>query len=615
MSAPTSIRNLAIVAHVDHGKTTLVDAMFRFAGTFRENQRIQERAMDSDAQERERGITILAKNTAIQFGDVRINVVDTPGHADFGGQVERTLKMADAVLLLVDAAEGPMPQTRFVLRKAFENGLRALVMINKIDRPDQRAAVVLDEIFDLFVELGATDDQLDFPVVYGSGRDGWAVSDPSEVVPGRFHDLAPLFEMILERVPQPAHDEGAPLQFQSATIDHDDFMGRTAIGRVARGTLRAGQRVVLCHPDREKPVPVAVKQLLRYEGLQRVQVDQVLAGDIAIVGGIEEIAVGDTLCPPDRPEPLPAIRLEEPTISMVFCVNTSPFAGKEGQYVTSRQISARLDLASLRDVALTVVPTETPDAFEVKGRGVMHLGVLAENMRREGFEFAVAKPQVILKRVDGALCEPVERAAIEVPTESAGKVIEYLGRRRGEMAHMEPFGEHTRLEFLVPSRGLIGARTALMTLTRGEAILSHVFEAWRPDQGGIPRRNNGVLISDRAGDTVPYGMFNLLDRGEFFIAPGTPVYEGMIVGENNKDSDLSINVCREKKLTNIRSAGADENVKIPPPHVMSLEEALEYIEDDELVEMTPQNLRLRKRVLSETDRKKEARKAAKAFQV
>jgi GTP-binding protein len=615
MSAPTSIRNLAIVAHVDHGKTTLVDAMFRFAGTFRENQRVQERAMDSDAQERERGITILAKNTAIQFGDVRINVVDTPGHADFGGQVERTLKMADAVLLLVDAAEGPMPQTRFVLRKAFENGLRALVMINKIDRPDERAAEVLDEIFDLFVELGATDDQLDFPVVYGSGRDGWAVSDPSELVPGRFHDLGPLFEMILERVPQPAHDAEAPLQFQAATIDHDDFMGRIAIGRVVRGTLRAGQRVVLCHPEREKPQASAVKQLLRYEGLARVQVDEVLAGDIAIVGGIEEVAVGDTLCPPDRPEPLAAIRLEEPTISMVFCVNTSPFAGKEGKYVTSRQIWARLELAALRDVALTVGPTETPDAFEVKGRGVMHLGVLAENMRREGFEFAVAKPQVIQKELDGELCEPVERAAIEVPTESAGKVIEYLGRRRGEMAHMEPFGEHTRLEFLVPSRGLIGARTALMTLTRGEAILSHVFEAWRPDQGAIPRRNNGVLVSDRAGDTVPYGMFNLLDRGEFFVAPGTPVYEGMIVGENNKDNDLSVNVCREKKLTNIRSAGADENVKIPPPHVMSLEEALEYIEDDELVEMTPQNLRLRKLVLSETDRKKEARKAAKAFQV
>ncbi len=615
MTPFSGIRNIAIVAHVDHGKTTLVDAMFRFAGTFRENQRIQERAMDTDAQERERGITILAKNTAIQYGDVRINVVDTPGHADFGGQVERTLKMADAVLLLIDAYEGPMPQTRFVLRKAFENGLKALVMINKIDRPDQRAAEVLNEVFDLFVELGADHEQLDFPVVYGSGREGWAVRELAEVVPGRFHDLEPLFDMILRRVPLPPQEDDAPLQFQAATIDHDDFLGRTATGRVARGTLRAGQRVVLCHPERERLLPGAVKQLSRFEGLSRIQVDEVRAGDIAVVGGMDEISVGDTLCSPEAPEPLPAIRMDEPTISMVFQVNTSPFAGKQGQYVTSRQIAARLELAALRDVALSVVPTETPDAFEVKGRGVMHLGVLAENMRREGFEFAVGKPHVIRKTVDGVLCEPVERTAIEVPGESAGKVIEYLGRRRGEMTHMEPMGPggaHARIEFLVPSRGLIGARTALMTLTRGEAILSHVFEAWRPDQGPIPRRGNGVLVSDRSGDSVPYALFNLLDRGEFFIGPGTAVYEGMVVGENNKEGDLSLNVCREKKLTNIRSAGADENVKLPPPHGMSLEETLEYIEDDELVEITPQSLRLRKKVLSELDRRKEARKAAKA---
>ncbi|HVS20072.1 MAG TPA: hypothetical protein VMT18_15820, partial [Planctomycetota bacterium] len=356
-----------------------------------------------------------------------------------------------------------------------------------------------------------------------------------------------------------------------------------------------------------------VKQLLHYQGLNKVQVERVGAGDIAIISGIDEISIGDTLCPPDHPDPLPAIRLEEPTISMVFQVNTSPFAGKEGKFVTSRQISARLELASLRDVALDIVPTETPDAFEVKGRGVMHLGVLAENMRREGFEFAVGKPNVILKRVDGELCEPIERTVVEVPAESAGKVIEYLGRRRGEMTHMEPFGVQSRLEFLVPSRGLIGARTALMTLTKGEAILSHVFEAWRPDQGPIPRRGNGVLVADRPGEAVPYGLFNLLDRGEFFIAPGTPVYEGMIVGENNKDDDLSINVCREKKLTNMRASGSDENVKLPPPHVMSLEEALEYVEDDELLEITPGNLRLRKRVLTEVERRKEARRAAKSF--
>ena len=560
------IRNLAIVAHVDHGKTTLVDAMFRTAGTIRSNARVQERALDSNDQERERGITILSKNTSIDWKGTRINLVDTPGHADFGGQVERILSMADAVLLLVDAYEGPMPQTRFVLRKAFEHGLKALVMINKVDRPDQRADQVLDEVFDLFVELGAHDEQLDFPVVYGSGRDGWASNDPAQ----RTGDLLTLFDMIMEHVPPPHQDDEAPLQLQVATIDHDDFIGRTGTGRVARGTLRVGQRVALCHPDRVEPEPVAVKQVFRFDGLERVQAEVVRAGDIAVVAGVEGLSVGDTLCPPDAPEALPAIELEEPTISMVFSVNNSPFSGQEGRYVTSRQILARLELAALRDVALVVVPTESADAYEVKGRGVMHLGVLVESMRREGYEFAVAKPHVILKEVDGRRCEPVERATIEVPTESAGKVIEYLGRRRGEMDHMGPIGDggedgHTRIEFVVPARGLIGARTALMTLTRGEAILSHVFESWQPDQGRIPRRTNGVLVSDRAGEAVPYAIFNLLDRGAFFVEPGEKVYEGMVVGANNKDKDLGVNVCREKKLSNMRAAGRDDNVKIPPP--------------------------------------------------
>ena len=613
---PRAIRNVAIVAHVDHGKTTLVDAMFRTAGTFREHQRVQERALDSNDQERERGITILSKNTSIDWDGTRINLVDTPGHADFGGQVERILSMADAVLLLVDAYEGPMPQTRFVLRKAFEHGLRALVMINKVDRPDQRAHAVLDEVFDLFVELGAHDEQLDFPVVYGSGRDGWAADDPD----GERAGLAPLFELILGRVPPPPQDDDAPLQLQVATIDHDDFIGRTGTGRVARGTIRLGQRALVCHPDRGNPTLVAVKQLFRYEGLQRVQVDEVRAGDIAVVAGIDELSIGDTLCSPDAPEPLPAIELEEPTLSMVFQVSNSPFAGKEGRYVTSRQIAARLELAALRDVALVVVPTEGADAFEVKGRGVMHLGVLVESMRREGYEFSVAKPHVILKEVDGVRCEPMERAAIEVPTESAGKVIEYLGRRRGEMEHMGPMGptgptdsgSHTLIEFTVPARGLIGARTALMTLTRGEAILSHVFDSWQRDQGRIPRRTNGVLVSDRSGEAVPYAIFNLLDRGEFFTAPGDRVYEGMIVGENSKEADLVVNVCREKKLSNMRAAGRDDNVKIPPPLVMSLEECLEYIEDEELLEVTPGSLRLRKRVLSGVERRKQDRKAAKA---
>mgnify|MGYP001570779082 CR=1 FL=1 len=609
-----AIRNIAIIAHVDHGKTTLVDAMFKFAGTFRSNQKVEVCAMDSDAQERERGITILAKNTAINYAGTRINVVDTPGHADFGGQVERTLNMADAALLLVDAHEGPMPQTRFVLRKAFERGLKVLVLINKIDRGDQRAHDVLNEVFDLFIELGAHDDQLDFPVCYGSGRSGFAVAKFEDAFDGSPKDMKPLFDMMLAHIPPPKQDDAAPLQFQCATIEHDDFLGRIGIGRVYRGTMRAGQRVAVCHPDREAATLTAVKQVLRFEGLTRVPVDEVHAGDIAIIaGGVDELTIGDTLCPPDVQEPLPAIKLEEPTISMTFGVNTSPFAGKEGKFVTSRQIGSRLELASMRDVALQVAPTEFADTFEVKGRGVMHLGVLAENMRREGFEFAVGKPSVILKEIDGVMHEPIERTAIEVPTEHAGKLIEFLGRRRGEMVHMEPFGQTSvRLEFLVPSRGLIGARTAMMTLSKGEAILSHVFELWRPDEGPTIHRTNGVLISDRAGNTVPYGMFNLLDRGEFFIWPGTAVYDGMIVGENNKDRDLDLNVCREKKLTNIRSAGADDNVTLPPPREMSLEECLEYIHDDELVEITPKNLRLRKRLLNAVDRTKEARKTAKA---
>jgi GTP-binding protein len=602
------IRNIAIVAHVDHGKTTLVDAMFKFAGTFRKNQQVQERAMDSDAQERERGITILAKNTAIDWHGTRINIVDTPGHADFGGQVERTLRMADAVLLLVDAAEGPMPQTRFVLRKAFENGLRALVMINKIDRPDARAHEVLDEIFGLFVELGAHDAQLDFPIVYGSGRDGYAMHEMNEEP----KDLLPLFDMLLAKVPPPPQDDEAPLQFQAATLDHDDFLGRVGIGRVRRGIIKNGMRVAVCHPHRDGAEIVTVKGLFRYEGLSRVAADEVRSGDIAVVAGIEDMSIGDTLCPPETQEPLPAIHLDEPTISMEFFVSNSPFAGQEGQYVTSRQILARLERAALRDVALVLANPDANDGFEVKGRGVMHLGVLIENMRREGYEFCVGKPRVILKMVDGERCEPFERTAVEVPNRHTGKVIEYLGSRRGEMTHLEPIGEHTRIEFLCPSRGLIGARTALMTLTQGEAILSHVFECWKADGGPIARRQNGALVADRAGNAVPYGMFGLSDRGTFFVEPGTAVYEGMVVGENNKDNDLDVNVCREKKMTNIRSAGKDENVKLPPPHVMSLEESLEYIEDDELLEVTPKTLRLRKRSLTQVDRLKAARKQAKA---
>jgi GTP-binding protein len=601
------IRNLAIVAHVDHGKTTLVDQMFAFAGTFRANQQVQERALDSDAQERERGITILAKNTSLDYRGTRLNIVDTPGHADFGGQVERTLRMADAVLLLVDAYEGPMPQTRFVLRKAFEHGLPALVMINKADRPDARTDDVLNEVFDLFVELGANDDQLEFPIVFGSGRDGWAVFDMSD--PRR--DLEPLFDMLMRFIPAPPMDSEGHLQLQVATLDHDDYIGRIAVGRVRRGTIKAGQRVAVCHPDRKQVQTAPIKGLFHYEGLNRVAVDEVYAGDIAVVGGIEELSIGDTLCEPGHEDPRPAIALDEPTISMEFYPSNSPFAGQEGQYVTSRQVLARLERAAVRDVALQLANEEASEGYVVKGRGVMHLGVLIENMRREGYEFSVGKPRVIIKEVDGKRCEPYERAVIEVPADSAGRIIEYLGRRRGEMTHMEPLGSLSRVEFIVPARGLIGARTALMTLSQGEAVLSHIFEAWRPDGGPIPRRTNGVLIADRTGTAIPYAIFNLLDRGTFFVPPGAPVYEGMVVGENNKDTDLPLNICREKKMSNMRASGRDANVIIPPPRIMSLEEALEYVEDDELLEVTPKSLRLRKRVLSENDRKKEQRRAAK----
>ena len=600
------IKNIAIVAHVDHGKTTLVDALFRQAGTVRENQRMQERAMDSDAQERERGITILAKNTSLEYRGTRINIVDTPGHADFGGQVERTLSMADAVLLLVDAYEGPMPQTRFVLRKAFEHGLKALVMINKIDRPDARPTEVLNEVFDLFVELGADDTQLEFPVVYGSGRDGYAMDEPG----GDSKDLEPLFEKILTHVHTPPMDIAGDVQYQAATLEHDDFLGRLAVGRVHRGVLKNGARLGLCHPERDRAVPVAIKGLFRYEGLRRVPTEEVRCGDIAIVAGVEHLEIGDTLCPVDRPDPLPAITIDEPTISMEFRVNDSPFSGREGKFVTSRQILARLERAATRDVALEVEKLPSSDAYKVMGRGVMHLGVLVEEMRREGFEFAVGKPVVIVKEVEGVMCEPYELATVEVPTEFAGRIIEFLGRRRGELMHMEAEGETTRIDFSVPARGLIGARTALMTLSQGEAILSHVFEAWRPDGGPIPRRSSGVLVSDRTGPVVPYALDGLSDRGEFFVKPGDESYEGMIVGEHNRPEDLPVNVCRTKKLTNMRAAGKDATVNLPPPHVMSLEESLEYIEDDELLEVTPKTLRLRKRVLS-ADRRKKIDKAAR----
>jgi GTP-binding protein len=606
MGVLSEIRNVAIVAHVDHGKTTLVDAMFAFAGTFHRKKNVRERVLDTDAQERERGITILAKNTAIDFKGTRINIVDTPGHADFGGQVERTLAMADAVLLLVDAFEGPMPQTRFVLQKAFEQKLPALVMINKADRPDQRAKEVLDEIFDLFVELEANDQSLDFPVVYGSGRDGWATTDPDH----RGGDLLPLFEMILDRVPPPPRDLDQPLQFQAATLDHDDYLGRIGIGRVTRGVLRQGARVTVCHPDHPDLPNMLVKSLFRYEGLVRTPATAVEAGDIAVIGGIEQLRIGDTLCEIEHPEPLPAIRVDEPTISMIFQINDSPFSGTEGTYVTSRHLRTRLGRAAMRDVALELADTDTAEAIEVKGRGVMHLGVLIESMRREGYEFAVGKPHVITKMIDGVECEPYERATVEVPREFAGRVIEYMGRRRGNMLQMDPLGElQTKIDFDIAARGLIGARTVLLTLTRGEAVLSHVFDSWKEDGGLIPRRTNGVLVADRAGPTVPYALFGLADRGSFFVSPGEEVYEGMVVGEYRRGGDLPVNVCRTKKLTNMRASGRDDNVSLAPPVPKGLEEYLEYVEEDELLEITPRSLRLRKRIRKAELRRKATRAA------
>jgi GTP-binding protein len=507
------------------------------------------------------------------------------------------------VLLLVDAFEGPMPQTRFVLRKAFEHGLKALVMINKIDRPDARPHQVLDEIFDLFVELGADHEQLDFPVIYGSGRDGYATKEPEDPR----EDLGPLFDLLLEEVPTPRIDLEGPMQFQAVTLEHDDFVGRMAIGRVVRGRLQVGKRVSICHPDRSKPGWAMIKSLFRHEGLQRVPTQAVDCGDIAVVAGIEELSIGDTLCDPEHLDPLPAIDIDEPTISMEFLVNDSPFAAKEGRYVTSRHILTRLERAAIRDVALTIVRTQKTDSFEVKGRGVMHLGVLVENMRREGYEFAVGKPLVIVKEKDGQMCEPYERATIEVPSVNAGRIIEYLGRRRGELLHMESLGALAKLEFSVAARGLIGARTALLTLSQGEAILSHVFEEWKPDGGVIPRRSGGVLVSDRAGQVLTYALDALADRGAFFVRPGDQVYEGMVVGEYKKPGDLPVNACRAKKLTNIRSSTKDISPTLSPAKNLSLEEALEYIEDDELLEVTPRSLRLRKRVLSGEKRRKAKR--------
>jgi GTP-binding protein len=592
------IRNIAIIAHVDHGKTTLVDEILKQAKVFRVNQDVAVCFLDSNDLERERGITILAKNISVEYRGVKINVIDTPGHSDFGGQVERVLKLADGVLLLVDAAEGPMPQTRFVLDKALRLNLRPVVVINKVDKPDARPGVIHNKVFDLFCELDASEEQLEFPTLYASGRDGWAVrnlDDPRE-------SILPLMDAILEYVPAPKMIEG-PVQFQVATLDYSNFVGRIGVGRVYRGTLHTARPLTQIKRDGTMS-PASVKQIFTFEGLTRTECDEVSCGDLCAIVGIEDIDISDTIADAEHPEAMPPIAIDEPTISMSFRVNDSPFFGKEGKYVSSRHLRDRLGKAIERDVALRVEELPNGDAFKVSGRGVLHLAILIETMRREGYEFSVSKPQVILKEIDGVKHEPIEILSVDVPGESAGKIIELAGTRRGELIQMESRGLRQLVEFHIPTRGLIGFRSKALTASAGEAIVSHRFEHYEPYKGEIPQRQNGTLVSMAAGKSAAYAIDGLQQRGAFFIDPNEDIYEGMIVGEHCKDGDLVVNVQRAKQLTNMRASGSDRNLKIIPARKMSLEQALEYIEDDELVEVTPQNIRLRKLFLSELDRRR-----------
>ncbi len=603
-SVAEHIRNVAIIAHVDHGKTTLVDRLMRQLGAVDVRSTGPDLILDSHDLERERGITILAKNTAIRWGDLKINIIDTPGHADFGGEVERVLRMADSALLLVDAFEGPMPQTRFVLRKAFEQGLRPLVVINKIDRQDARPLEVLNEVFDLFVDLGASDAALDFPVVFASSREGYAVRGLGD----ERTNLLPVLEMIRDHVPPPSSPVLQPLQFQVTTIDHNDYVGRIAIGRVFAGVLRAKQRVAVLRRD-GRMEQASISGLFLFDGLKRSEANEVAAGDICALQGIPDIDIGDTVADVDDPRPLPIITIDEPTISMVFQVNDSPFSGRSGRYLTSRHLRERLARELRSNVALRVEDTPDPDCFRVSGRGTLHLGILIEEMRREGYEFAVGKPRPIYRELNGKKTEPVELLVVDCPASLSGKVIEQLGPRRGELATMEARGGMAHLEFHVPSRGLIGLRTQLLNLTGGEAIIHHNFYQYEYFKGAIPQRVNGALLALETGAATFYALEALQDRGIFFVAPTDQVYGGQIVGEHCKPGDIVVHVGREKKLTNMRSAGAEKNVRIAPPRTFQLEEALEYVDDDELVEVTPAAIRMRKRLLEEHARKR-ARRAA-----
>ncbi len=605
MAKRENLRNVAIIAHVDHGKTTLVDQLLRQSGVFRENEQVAERVMDSGDLERERGITILAKNTAVKYGDTKINIVDTPGHADFGGEVERILTMVDGVLLLVDAFEGCMPQTRFVLKKALGLGKKPLVVINKIDRDGARPAEVIDELLDLFIELGADEDQLEFPVIYASARDGYASSDP-EVRSG---DMRPLFEAILEHIPAPEGDPDGPLQILFSNIDYDDYVGRVGVGRVERGRVKNGQAVVLCKTD-GTTANARIGKLYQFEGLRRVEHDTAELGDLVAVTGIADLNIGETACDPEHPEPLPFVRIDEPTISMIFQVNNSPFAGREGKYVTSRNLRDRLFKEVETNVSMRVKETDTTDAFEVSGRGELHLSILIETMRREGFEFAVSCPRVIYKKDEnGKTLEPMELLMIEVPEQYVGAVMEKLGARRAEIVNMGTRDTGmSHLEFKIPSRGLMGYRQQFLTDTNGNGIMNSVFDGYEPYKGEIPRRIQGSLVVFEAGETSTYGLFNAQERGTLFIGPGVPVYEGMIVGESPRDEDIVVNVCKKKHVTNTRAAGSDDALRLTPPTILSLEQSLEFINEDELVEVTPENIRLRKMILSKEQRMKQAAK-------
>lgn len=603
MSKMENIRDIAIIAHVDHGKTTLVDQLLKQSGIFRQNENVAERVMDSNDLERERGITILSKNTAVMYNGVKINIVDTPGHADFGGEVERILMMVDGVLLLVDAFEGCMPQTRFVLKKALGLGKKPLVVVNKIDRPGARPAEVVDEVLDLFIELGADEDQLEFPVVYASGRDGFASLDPD--VPGT--DMKPLFEEIIREIPAPEGDPEAGLQLLFSNIDYDDYVGRIGIGRVERGTVKTGQTVTLCSSSSDVTKNVKITKLYQFEGLKRVECESATVGDLVCVSGIADLNIGETVCSMDCVEPLPFVKIDEPTVSMNFMVNNSPFAGREGKFVTSRNIRDRLFKEVETNVAMRVEETDSADTFKVSGRGELHLSILIEQMRRQNYEFQVSRPQVITKMIDGVMCEPIEYLMIEVPDNYVGAVMEKLGSRKAELINMGTRESGiTHIEFRIPARGLMGYRPEFLTDTNGNGIMNHVFDGYEPFKGEIITRHQGSLIAHETGETVAYGLFQAQDRGRLFVGPGVPVYEGMIVGASPKAEDITVNVCKKKHITNTRASGSDDALKLTPPTILSLEQCLEFIADDELVEVTPKSIRMRKKILSKELRMKKA---------